>query len=66
LIFPLEIFSSVKDVFPKEYPLGMNITDTEWENNRIDESEATIFAKELEKIGCHYACVSSGGNTPNP
>ena len=34
--------------------------------NGIDENEATIFAKELEKIGCHYVCVSSGGNTPNP
>ena len=64
--FPLEIFSSVKSCLPKEFPLGMRITGTEWENNGIDENEATIFAKELEKIGCHYVCVSSGGNTPNP
>ena len=64
--FPLEIFSSVKDCLPKDFPLGMRITGTEWENNGIDENEATIFAKELEKIGCHYVCVSSGGNTPNP
>ena len=64
--FPLEIFSSVKGVLPKNFPLGMRITGTEWENNGIDENEATIFATELEKIGCHYVCVSSGGNTPNP
>ena len=25
----------------------------------INEDEASIFAKELEKIGCHYVCVSS-------
>ena len=37
-----------------------------WEKDGIDESEAIIFAQELEKIGCHYVCVSSGGNTPNP
>ena len=30
------------------------------------KNEATIFATELEKIRCHYECVSSGGNTPNP
>jgi len=28
----------------------MRITGTEWENNGINENEATIFAKELEKI----------------
>ena len=44
----------------------MRITGTDWENNGINEDEASIFAKELEKIGCHYVCVSSGGNTPNP
>ena len=64
--FPLEIFSSVKDALPKDFPLGMRITGTEWEKNGIDENEATIFVQELEKIGCHYVCVSSGGNTPNP
>ena len=64
--FLLEIFSSVKGVLPKDFLLGIRITGTEWENNGIDENEATIFASELEKIGCHYVCVSSGGNTPNP
>ena len=64
--FPLEIFSLVKSCLPKDFPIGMRITGTESENNGIDENEATIFAKELEKIGCHYICVSSGGNTPNP
>ena len=64
--FPLEIFSLVKGVLPKDFPLGIRITGTEWENNGIDENEAMIFAKELEKIGCHYVCVSSEGNTPNP
>ena len=64
--FPIEVFSSVKNVLPKDFPLGMRITGTDWENNGIDEDEASIFAKELEKIGCHYVCVSSGGNTPSP
>ena len=44
----------------------MRITGTEWEKDGIIESDAIIFAQELEKIGCHYVCVSSGGNTPNP
>jgi len=64
--FPLEILDSVKSELSKEFPIGVRVTGTEWENNGIDENEAAIFAKELEKIGCHYVCVSIGGNTPNP
>ena len=44
--FPLEVLSLVKNILPKDFPLGMRITGTEWENNGIDENEATIFVKE--------------------
>jgi len=64
--FPLDVFSSIKASLPKDFPLGMRITGTEWETGGINENEAITFAQELEKIGCHYVCVSSGGNTPNP
>lgn len=64
--FPLEVFSDVKAALPEGFPLGMRITGTEWEQDGINESEALIFAQNLQKIGCHYLCVSSGGNTPNP
>jgi 2,4-dienoyl-CoA reductase-like NADH-dependent reductase (Old Yellow Enzyme family) len=64
--FPLEVFNSIREALPINFPLGMRITGTEWDKDGIDESEAIIFSKELEKIGCDYLCVSSGGNTPNP
>ena len=64
--FPLEVFKSIKERIPDGIPLGVRVTGTEWDQNGINENEAIIFAKELEKIGCHYLCVSSGGNTPNP
>ena len=64
--YPLEVFAAIKQALPKDFPIGMRITGTEWEKGGIDEQEAIIFANELEKIGCHYVCVSSGGNTPNP
>ena len=64
--FPLEVFSSVKKVLHEYFPLGMRITGTDWENNGINEDEASIFAKKLEKIGYHHVCVSSGGNTSSP
>ena len=64
--FPLEVFKAIKEGIPDGFPLGVRVTGTEWDQNGINENEAIIFAKELEKIGCHYLCVSSGGNTPNP
>ena len=64
--FPLEVFSAVKEVLPEGFPIGFRITGTEWEKNGINENEAITFAQKLQKIGCHYLCVSSGGNTPNP
>ena len=64
--FPLEVFKAIKEGIPDGFPLGVRVTGTEWDENGINENEALIFAKELEKIGCHYLCVSSGGNTPNP
>ena len=64
--FPLEVFKAIKQALPHEFPLGVRLTGTEWDQNGINENEAIIFAKELEKVGCHYLCVSSGGNTPNP
>tara|TARA_B100000963_G_scaffold328055_1_gene316293 strand:- start:161 stop:448 length:288 start_codon:yes stop_codon:yes gene_type:complete len=48
--FPLEILDSIKSEITKEFPLGVRITGIEWENNGIDENEAAIFAKELEKL----------------
>ena len=64
--FPLEVFSAVKEVLPEGFPLGFRITGTEWEKDGIKENESITFAQRLQKIGCHYLCVSSGGNTPNP
>jgi 2,4-dienoyl-CoA reductase-like NADH-dependent reductase (Old Yellow Enzyme family) len=64
--FPLEVFGAVKEAVPEGFPLGMRITGTEWEKEGINENEAITFAQKLQQIGCHYLCVSSGGNTPNP
>ena len=64
--FPLEVFLAVKEALPEGYPLGMRITGTEWEEGGINENEAITFAQNLQEMGCHYLCVSSGGNTPNP
>jgi 2,4-dienoyl-CoA reductase-like NADH-dependent reductase (Old Yellow Enzyme family) len=64
--FPLEVFKAIKEALPYEFPLGVRLTGTEWDQEGINENEAIILSNELEKIGCHYLCVSSGGNTPNP
>ncbi len=58
-------FSSLKDEVSEKISI-LNLQRYSTKDVTIDESEAIIFSKELEKIGCDYLCVSSGGNTPNP
>jgi len=63
--FPLEIFAAVKNVLPKDFPLGVRFSATDWvENSSWDIVEALKFAAELKKLGCKFIDVSSGGNSP--
>jgi len=64
--YPLEVFQATRKIWPEHLPLGVRISATDW----VDTSswaidEAKIFARELEKLGCDFIDVSSGGNSPN-
>lgn len=63
--FPLEVFEAVRDAWPKDRPVGVRFSATDW----IGDSDWTIetstaFAQELERRGCDFFDVSSGGAAP--
>jgi 2,4-dienoyl-CoA reductase-like NADH-dependent reductase (Old Yellow Enzyme family) len=62
---PLEVFQAVRAVFPKEKPLWVRISATEWMDAEggwtLDDSIA--FCKRLKELGCDAIHVSSGGNS---
>lgn len=62
--FPLEIFDAVRAAFPKEKPVGVRISASDWIEGGWDVEQSVLYAQELEKRGSAYIHVSSGGISP--
>ncbi len=62
--FPLEVFAAMRAVWPKEKPLGVRWSGTDWRDDlhgwSVKDSQA--FAVALAGQGCDFADISSGGN----
>ncbi|MBX2869718.1 MAG: NADH:flavin oxidoreductase/NADH oxidase [Acidiferrobacterales bacterium] len=59
---PLEIYHAVRKVWPKEKPIGLRLSASDWDaKSSWDLTEAVRFAKECEKCGMDWIDVSSGG-----
>jgi NADPH2 dehydrogenase len=55
----------VREVWPKELPLGVRVSATDWvEGSSWDISEVIEFAKVLKVRNLDFIDVSSGGNSP--
>jgi 2,4-dienoyl-CoA reductase-like NADH-dependent reductase (Old Yellow Enzyme family) len=62
--FPLEVFTSVRDAWPAEKPLGVRLSATDWAPGGWTIEDTVELAKRLKASGCDYICASSGGSTP--
>jgi 2,4-dienoyl-CoA reductase-like NADH-dependent reductase (Old Yellow Enzyme family) len=62
--FPLEVFDAVRSAVPKERPVSMRVSGTDWADGGWDIEETVAFARVLEAHGCSAIHVSSGGLTP--
>jgi len=61
--YPLEVFAAVRAVVPS-MTLGMRISATDWVDGGWDLEQSVRLAQELERIGCDFIHVSSGGVSP--
>lgn len=61
LRFPLRVVAAAREAWPREKPLGVRVSATDWLEGGFTLDEAVIFARALKEIGCDYVCVSSGG-----
>ncbi|MBY0613180.1 MAG: NADH:flavin oxidoreductase/NADH oxidase [Beijerinckiaceae bacterium] len=64
LRLPVEIAAAVRAVWPKEKPLGMRITGSDWADGGVSVEEAVVLAGKLKEVGLDFVCVSSGGLVP--
>lgn len=62
--FPLEVFEAIRNTVPKAKPVGIRISATDWVDGGWDIEQSVIFAKELQRRGCSFIHVSSGGLSP--
>ena len=62
--FPLEVFEAVRAAFPKEKPVGLRVSSTDWVEGGWDIRQTIEFAKELKKRDVDWIDVSSGGVSP--
>jgi 2,4-dienoyl-CoA reductase-like NADH-dependent reductase (Old Yellow Enzyme family) len=59
--FPLEVARAVRAVWPKDRALGARISANDWADGGLGPDDAVTYARELERLGFDYVCVSSGG-----
>jgi 2,4-dienoyl-CoA reductase-like NADH-dependent reductase (Old Yellow Enzyme family) len=63
--FPLEVFTAMREVWPKGKPIGARITGQDWLDDGLSVADAIAFAKELKARGADFVDVSSGSITPD-
>jgi len=61
--FPLAVAHAVREAWPKERALGARISGNDWLEGGLGPADAVSYARELERAGFDYVCVSSGGLT---
>ncbi|MCB1493004.1 MAG: NADH:flavin oxidoreductase/NADH oxidase [Rhodobiaceae bacterium] len=59
--FPLEVFEAVRAVFPKDKPVTVRLSATDWMEGGWDMEQSAVFCRELKARGCDLVHVSSGG-----
>lgn len=57
----LEIYQELRQVFSANKPIGVRISATDWVPGGWDVEQSIELSKALEKLGCSYIHVSSGG-----
>src|SRR6059058_2335729 len=60
-----EIVAAVRSEWPKELPLFLRISSTDWVNEGWNINESIKLAGQLKQIGVDLIDCSSGGNVPH-
>ena len=65
LRFPLEVFDAIRNVFPKEKPISVRISATDWAENGITENDVYAISKAFKEAGADIINVSTGNTVAN-
>jgi anthraniloyl-CoA monooxygenase len=65
LLFPLEVFSAVRAVWPAQRPLSARISASDWAQGGLSEEDLLIIAGALKQAGADVLDVSTGQTVPD-
>lgn len=65
LKFPLRVFNEMRNAFPKEKPMSVRISATDWTENGITEEDVLIIATAFKNAGADIINVSTGNTVAN-
>jgi anthraniloyl-CoA monooxygenase len=60
LKYPLEVFTAIREVFPKEKPISVRISATDWAEYGISEQDVFVISEAFKKAGADIINVSTG------
>jgi len=60
--FPLSVVRAVRDAWPKDKPVLVRISASDWKEEGWDLVQSIAFSRELKALGVDMIDVSSGGN----
>jgi len=60
--FPLAVVRAVRDAWPKDLPVLVRISASDWKEGGWNLEQSIAFAHELKELGVDMIDVSSGGN----
>ncbi len=64
LRFPLEVFDAMRAVWPREKPMSVRISATDWMEGGITGDDSVEIAREFARHGCDLIDVSTGQTVP--
>ncbi|MBM3527710.1 MAG: bifunctional salicylyl-CoA 5-hydroxylase/oxidoreductase [Alphaproteobacteria bacterium] len=65
LRFPLELFRAMRAAWPKEKPMSVRISATDWTDGGLTGDDAVEVARAFKAAGCDLIDVSTGQTVPD-
>ena len=65
LKFPLRVFNEMRSVFPKEKPMSVRISASDWAANGISEDDVLKISEAFKNAGADIINVSTGNTVAN-
>jgi anthraniloyl-CoA monooxygenase len=62
--FPLELFRAVRAVWPKEKPMSVRVSATDWIAGGTTGADSVVVARAFKDAGCDLFDVSTGQTDP--